>query len=79
MTALGGLGHTFPYLIPDVTLATWVAVAVVMVELGVISWIRYGFMDTPLHSAVFQVVCGGILVFLCANSGSTPTPHRSQR
>src|SRR6266571_1067551 len=57
MTALGGLGHTFPYLIGDVNVATWVAVAVVVVELGVISWIRYRFMDTPLHSAVFQVVC----------------------
>jgi rubrerythrin len=64
MTALGGLGHTFPYLIPDVYTATGVAVAVVLVELGVISWIRHRFMDTPLASAVFQVVVGGLLVFL---------------
>jgi rubrerythrin len=64
MTALGGLGHTFPYLIPDIHTATVVAVAVVLVELGVISWIRHRFMDTPLTSAVFQVVLGGLLVFL---------------
>jgi rubrerythrin len=64
MTALGGLGHTMPYLIPDVHTATAIAVAVVLVELGVIAWIRNRFMDTPLAAAVFQVVIGGILVFL---------------
>jgi rubrerythrin len=64
MTALGGLGHTLPYLIPDVVTATWVAVCVVAVELAAISWVRHRFMDTPLVSAVFQVVVGGALVFL---------------
>jgi rubrerythrin len=63
MTALGGLGHTLPYLIPYYQTATWVAVCVVLVELGVISWIRHRFMDTPLVSAVIQVVLGGLLVF----------------
>src|SRR5438445_2637249 len=47
MTALGGLGHTLPYLIPDVHTANVVAGAVVAVELGVIAWIRNRFMDTP--------------------------------
>jgi len=64
MTAVGGLGHSLPYLIPDVHVATWIAVAVVIVELGVISWVRHRFMDTPWSSAVVQVVLGGILVFL---------------
>src|SRR5438552_10508254 len=64
MTALGGLGHTLPYLIPQYQTATWVAVGVVLVELGAISWLRHRFMDTPLASAVFQVVIGGVLVFL---------------
>ncbi len=64
MTAVGGLGHTLPYLIPDFHLATTIALAVVAVELGVIAWIRKRFMDTPLLSAVFQVVVGGVLVFL---------------
>ncbi len=63
MTALGGLGHTLPYLIPNIKTATAVAVGVVLVELGVIAWVRHKFMDTPLASAVFQVVLGGILVF----------------
>jgi hypothetical protein len=36
----------------------------VIVELGVISWIRNRYMDTPLTSAMFQVVVGGVLVFL---------------
>ncbi len=64
MTALGGLGHTLPYLIPHFYTATAVSVAVVAVELGAISWIRYRFMDTPFLQAAFQVVVGGVLVFL---------------
>jgi rubrerythrin len=64
MTAIGGLGHTLPYLVPDVHTATWIAVAVVLTELGIISWIRHRFMDTPWSSAAVQVVLGGLLVFL---------------
>ena len=64
MTTLGGIGHTLPYLIPNVKTATSVAVCVVLAELGVISWVRHKFMDTPLVSAVLQVVLGGALVFL---------------
>jgi erythrin-vacuolar iron transport family protein len=64
MTALGGLGHTLPYLIPDFYTATALAVVVVLAELGVIAWVRHHFMDTPLWSAVVQVVIGGLLVFL---------------
>jgi erythrin-vacuolar iron transport family protein len=66
MTALGGLGHTFPYLLSNDhwRLATGISLGVVVIELGVISWIRNRFMDTPLLSAVFQVVVGGVLVFL---------------
>jgi rubrerythrin len=64
MTTLGGIGHTLPYLIPNFTVATTIAVAVVIVELAVISWIRYRYMDTPFLAATFQVVLGGVLVFL---------------
>ena len=64
MTTLGGLGHTMPYLIKNFNLATSVAIAVVAVELGVIAWIRKRYMDTALLSAIFQVVVGGVLVFL---------------
>jgi erythrin-vacuolar iron transport family protein len=63
MTTVGGLGHTMPYLIKRFNLATGVAVAIVAVELGVIAWIRKRYMDTPLLSAIFQVVVGGVLVF----------------
>jgi rubrerythrin len=64
MTTLGGLGHTLPYLIRDFHLATTIALVVVAVELGVIAWIRKRYMDTALLSAIFQVVVGGVLVFL---------------
>jgi rubrerythrin len=69
MTALGGLGHTMPYLIPDdvpnsYKLATGIAGAVVAVELVAIAWIRRHYMDTPWASALIQVVLGGVLVFL---------------
>jgi rubrerythrin len=64
MTALGGLGHALPYLIPHFKTATGVAIGVVLVELAAIAWIRNRYMDTPLTSAVFQVVVGGFLVFL---------------
>jgi erythrin-vacuolar iron transport family protein len=64
MTTAGGIGHTLPYLVPNVHTATSIAVGVVLVELGVISWIRHRFMDTPLVSAVLQVALGGALVFL---------------
>src|SRR6201982_2020615 len=59
MTALGGLGHTMPYLIPHFYVATMLACAVVAVELIVISWIRTRYMDTPFLQAAFQVVVGG--------------------
>jgi len=64
MTALGGLGHTLPFLIADFRTALLIAVAVVACELAAISFIRNCFMDTPLLRAAFQVVAGGVLVFL---------------
>jgi len=64
MTAIGGLGHTLPYLIPNFWTATTVAIAVVVVELAAISYIRHRFMDTPFLAATFQVIVGGALVFV---------------
>jgi erythrin-vacuolar iron transport family protein len=63
MTTLGGIGHTMPFLIPAFWTATSLAMAVVVVELAVISWIRWKYMDTPPISAAFQVAFGGALVF----------------
>ena len=64
MTAMGGIGHTLPYLIRDFRTATTVAVVVVAAELGAISYIRHRYMDTPFLGAALQVVIGGVLVFL---------------
>ena len=63
MTMLGGLGHTLPYLIPSFQLATGIAIAVVIAELAIISWVRHKYMDTPPLSAAMQVGLGGALVF----------------
>jgi len=64
MTAAGGIGHTLPFLITDFHVAFVAAVIVVAVELGIIAWVRNKYMDTPLLSAAFQVVVGGVLVFI---------------
>jgi erythrin-vacuolar iron transport family protein len=63
MTALGGLGHALPFLVPSFAIATSIAAGVVTCELGLIAWIRNRYMDTPLISAAVQVVGGGLLVF----------------
>ncbi|WP_244271737.1 MULTISPECIES: iron exporter MbfA [unclassified Pseudovibrio] len=63
MTALGGLGHTIPYLLSDFWVATFIAFFVVAVELCAIAWIQSKYMETPLLRATFQVVLGGSLVF----------------
>lgn len=63
MTTVGGIGHTLPYLIRDFYVATGIAVAIVLVELAIISWVRAKYMDTPLLRAAFQVIVGGLLVF----------------
>jgi rubrerythrin len=64
MTTVGGIGHTLPYLIANFRTATAVAVVVVAIELLLISWIRNRYMDTPFLRAAFQVIVGGVLVFL---------------
>ncbi|HTW27351.1 MAG TPA: ferritin family protein [Acetobacteraceae bacterium] len=63
MTTAGGIGHTLPFLLPSFWTATAVAIAVVIVELAAIAWIRWRYMETPPFSAVFQVMVGGALVF----------------
>lgn len=64
MTTLGGIGHTLPFLIGSYHMALLVAFAVVAVELGIITWVRSHYMDTPMVSAALQVGLGGVLVFL---------------
>ena len=67
MTALGGLGHSMPYLVPDrwanaFWIATAIAGVVVFFELWAIAYIRARYMDTPFLQAVFQIVLGGVIV-----------------
>src|SRR5262249_53388165 len=67
MTAIGGLGHTMPYLVPDAWpnafwIATAIASVVVFFELWAIAFIRARYMDTPFLHAVFQIVLGGAIV-----------------
>ena len=64
MTAVGGLGHTLPYLIHNFWTATAVAGVVVAIELSAIAYIRWKWMETPFTSALVQVVLGGLLVLV---------------
>jgi rubrerythrin len=63
MTAIGGIGHTLPYLIGDFALATGIAIAVVLIELWVIAWVRSHYMETKFLRAAFEIVVGGLIVF----------------
>ncbi|MCG5234973.1 iron exporter MbfA [Xanthobacter oligotrophicus] len=62
MTAVGGLGHALPYLIPEFWTATAIAIVVVFIELWAIAFIQNRFMETPFWRSVMQVVLGGALV-----------------
>jgi rubrerythrin len=64
MTALGGIGHTLPFLVPEFRIAMTAAVIVVLLELAAITWIRHHYMDTRPLSAALQVGLGGALVFV---------------
>src|SRR6266699_3768883 len=44
MTALGGIGHTLPFLVPQFRIAMTAAVLVVLLELASITWIRHHYM-----------------------------------
>ena len=63
MTTLGGVFHTLPFLITDFKTATTIAIAVVLVELWLIAWIRARYLDTRFLRAAFEVVIGGLIVF----------------
>jgi hypothetical protein len=61
-TALGGTLHSLPFLIPTLSVALPLALAVVACELLVISWLRRRFLRVPLTRSLVQVVAGGALV-----------------
>ena len=62
-TAIGGMLHTFPFLVSDLTIALRIAYAVVAVELLAIAFIRYRYMSGNLWATIGQVVIGGGIVF----------------
>jgi VIT1/CCC1 family predicted Fe2+/Mn2+ transporter len=63
-TILGGMLHTFPFLMSNLHTALNWAYIVVIVELFFIATIRYKFMQSPLWSTILQVIIGGGIVFL---------------
>jgi hypothetical protein len=64
MATAGRIGHALPFLVPNFRVATGLAGLVVAIELLVISWIRNRYMDTPFLRAAFQVIVGGVCVFI---------------
>jgi erythrin-vacuolar iron transport family protein len=62
-TAIGGMLHTFPFLISDLNLALKIAYAVVVAELIMIAYIRFRFMSGNLWTTIGQVIVGGGIVF----------------
>jgi VIT1/CCC1 family predicted Fe2+/Mn2+ transporter len=61
-TALGGIFHSLPFVISDVTKALIVAGIVVAIELFVIAWVRYRFLHVSLRSSLIVVTLGGVIV-----------------
>lgn len=62
-TGIGGMLHTLPFLISNMTAALNFAYAVVACELVAIAFIRYRFMGGKLIKTIVQVVVGGAVVF----------------
>lgn len=63
MTFAGGILHTLPFLLPDISTALTLAYAVVGFELMVIAYIRYHYFNMRFWLSVLQVMVGGGLVF----------------
>jgi VIT1/CCC1 family predicted Fe2+/Mn2+ transporter len=61
-TFMGGILHTLPFLFTDLTLALYLAYAVVAVELVAIGYIRYHYFRLSFWLSIAQVVFGGALV-----------------
>ena len=64
MTFLGGIVHTMPFLLPNMSSALMFAYGIVGLELVAISWVRYHYMSMNFILSLVQVVIGGGLVVL---------------
>jgi VIT1/CCC1 family predicted Fe2+/Mn2+ transporter len=62
-TTVGGMLHTFPFLIPKLYLALRFAYVVVIIELLAIAYTRFHYMKSPLVKTIVQVIVGGGIVF----------------
>ncbi len=62
-TFVGGILHTLPFLLPQVTSALYLAFGVVGFELLAISFIRYRYFRMSFLMSALQVILGGALVF----------------
>ncbi len=64
MTFFGGILHTLPFLIPDLSTALYLAYFIVSLELIAIGYIRYHFFRLSFWFSIAQVIFGGALVFI---------------
>jgi VIT1/CCC1 family predicted Fe2+/Mn2+ transporter len=75
-TTVGGMLHTFPFLLPKLNIALRFAYVVVVVELVAIAYIRFHYMKSPLVKTIVQVIVGGGIVFaigmLLGRMGASP-------
>lgn len=62
-TRIGGMLHTMPFLIPNISVALDLAYTVVGCELIAIAFIRFRYMGGGLLQTIVQVVIGGAIVF----------------
>jgi erythrin-vacuolar iron transport family protein len=62
-TAVGGMLHTVPFLLPDLSVALKLAYVIVTCELIAIAFIRYRLIGGRLATTIVQVGIGGAIVF----------------
>jgi hypothetical protein len=61
-TTIGGVFHSLPFIISNVHTALIVAGSVVAVELVLIAWIRFKFLNVSLRSSLLSVTLAGAIV-----------------
>lgn len=64
MTFLGGILHTFPFVLSNINSALYIAYFIVGLELIIISYIRNRYFHMNFLLSTVQVVFGGFLVIL---------------
>ncbi len=64
MTFLGGILHTFPFMLPRLDQALYLAYIIVGIELIIIAYIRNRYFKMNFALSCLQVVFGGFLVLL---------------